>query len=59
MSYYVQRLEFVLQLFREHKSDLLTANQDKIRRLLEEYKKFKDESSYNPSLPSTIETFIL
>mgnify|MGYP001605692630 CR=1 FL=1 len=57
--YYTRRLEFIIQLFREHNLDLLLDNQDKIKSLVRGYKKFIEYKDYTPSLVSTIETFIL
>ncbi len=59
ISYYAQRLKFIIELFKGHQSDLLAANRDKIMQLAGEYKKFENEPSYNPQLVSAIETFIL
>lgn len=59
IDYYNQRLEFIKTLFREHQSELLNKNSNKIKNLIDEYKFFKEDKKYKPSLAKTIELFIL
>jgi len=59
IDYYHLRLEFVKTLFREHQTELLNKNSDRIKMLIAEYRSFQENKEYNSSLVKTIELFIL
>jgi hypothetical protein len=59
IEYYQVRLEEIIRIFKDHETDLLEKNKDKIIELIEGYKSFKGNPSYTPLLPSVVENFIL
>ncbi|MBS3084938.1 hypothetical protein J4411_03435 [Candidatus Pacearchaeota archaeon] len=59
IEYYERRFGCLIRLFREHQTELLNKNSDKIEELIFKYKTFKKDIKYNPLLVGVVETFIL